>query len=100
MHALEQAHTNAVAAKELRPESGPADYLLGRILLRMGQYDPSITAFQSAVRQHYPRAKIIPYLAECAFRQRRFDVVRTMMKEMTRVSGDTNAVQALVEFWR
>lgn len=100
MHALEQAHTNVLAAKELRPQSGPADYLLGRILLRMGQYDPSITAFQSAVRQHYPRAKIIPYMAECAFRQRRFDVVRTMMKEMTRVSGDTNAVQALVEFWR
>ncbi len=99
-HALEQAHTNAVAAKELRPESAPADYLLGRILLRMGHYDRSIQAFQSAVRQHYPRAKILPYMAECAFRQRRYDVVRTMLKELTRVTRDSNAVQTLVEFWR
>jgi polysaccharide biosynthesis protein PelE len=99
-HALEQAHTNVLAAKELRPQSGPADYLLGRILLRLGQYEPSIKSFQSAVRQHYPRAKVIPYMAECAFRQRRFDLVRTMMAEMTRITGDSNAVQALVEFWR
>jgi polysaccharide biosynthesis protein PelE len=99
-HALEQAHKNAQTAKELRPESGPADYLLGRILLRMGEYDRSIQSFQSAVRQHYPRAKIIPYMAECAFRQRRFDVVRTMLKEMTRVAGDASSVQTLVEFWR
>ena len=99
-HALEQAHKHALSAKELRPESGPADYLLGRILLRMGEYDHSIQSFQSAVRQHYPRAKIIPYMAECAFRQRRFDVVQTMLKEMTRVSGDANSLQTVIEFWR
>lgn len=99
-HALEQAHTNAAAAKELRPESAPADYLLGRILLRMGHYDRSIQAFQSAVRQHYPRAKILPYMAECAFRQRRYDVVRTMLKELTRISRDATSVQNLIEFWR
>ena len=66
----------------------------------MGEYDRSIESFQSAVRQHYPRAKILPYMAECAFRQRRFDVVRTMLKELTRISGDASSVQTVVEFWR
>ena len=99
-HALEEAYRHAAAAKQLRPESGPADYLLGRILLRRNQHDHAILAFQSAVRQHYPRAKIIPYMAECAFRQGRYDVVRTMLTELARVTRGQSALEPLVDFWR
>ena len=56
--------------------------------------------FQSAVREHYPRAKVLPYMAECAFRQRRFDVMQSMLRELSRVAGDANPIESLVEFWR
>jgi polysaccharide biosynthesis protein PelE len=99
-HALEQAKTHALRAKELRPASGPADYILGRILLRTGEYDAAIQMFQSAVRERYPRVKVLPYMAECAFRQRRFDVMQTMLREIERVAGNANPIESLVEFWR
>jgi polysaccharide biosynthesis protein PelE len=99
-HALQQAKIHALRAKELRPASGPADYMLGRILLRTGEYDAAIQMFQSAVRERYPRVKVLPYMAECAFRQRRFDVMQTMLREIERVAGNANPIESLVEFWR
>jgi tetratricopeptide (TPR) repeat protein len=99
-HALDQALQHALEAKRLQPTSGPAEYLLGRILLRKGDYDRAVQSFQGAVRLYYPRTKVIPYLAECAFRQKRYDAVRAMLGEMGRATRGTSVLQPLVDFWR
>lgn len=99
-HALKEAHAHAAAACKLRPESAPAEFLMGRVLLHQREYSWALAAFERAIYAGYARTKALPYMAECAFRQRRYAVVRTMLRELDASGREALGFQSVVEFWQ
>jgi hypothetical protein len=99
-HALDAAHEHAMESVRLRPGAAPAEYLLGRVLLQKKEYSWALAAFERAVYAHYPRAKVLPYMAECAFRQRRYEAVRSLLRDLEMVARDNKGLQPVVDFWR
>jgi tetratricopeptide (TPR) repeat protein len=99
-HALDAAEDHAHKAAELAKENPSAtEFLLGRILLAKGRADLAEAAFERAERAGYPRARVVPYLAECAFVGRRFDDVRTRLSEL-HAPGTPLFLKPIVEFWQ
>jgi len=99
-HALKNAQDNAEAACRLRPGSAPAEFLSGRISLLKKEYGGALQAFERAIRAGYMRIKALPYMAECAFHQQRYDEVRTMLHEVSASGREGAQFQSVVEFWR
>jgi Flp pilus assembly protein TadD len=85
------AHLLATAEKHVQdalgdaPGDGNAQVLLGRIELRRGRLAEAEAAFGQALRCGLGEEIIRPYLAEVAFRRRRFDEVRQHVRA---VGGD------------
>ena len=99
-HALDNALAHADRVCALRPAQAPPHYLRGRILLRKGESAAARAAFDDAAARGYPRTKVLPYLAECAFRERRLDAVRAALRELDSSVTGHAALQPVLEFWR
>ncbi|HWL87160.1 MAG TPA: hypothetical protein VNO21_15250 [Polyangiaceae bacterium] len=99
-HALKSAQDNAEAACKLRPGSAPAEFLSGRVSLVQKKYGDALTAFERAVHAGTTRLKALPYMAECAFHQKRYDEVRAMLHEVAASGQEAVGFQSVVEFWR
>ncbi|WP_394836738.1 hypothetical protein LVJ94_07500 [Pendulispora rubella] len=99
-HALKNAQDHATTACKLRPGSAPAEFLSGRIALLQKDYGDAFGAFERAVHAGYTRLKALPYMAECAFHQQRYDDVRTMLHEVESSGREAAQFQSVVEFWR
>jgi hypothetical protein len=98
-HALDSAHRHAAIACELLPENAPAEFFLGRILVRLRETARAELAFERAFKAGYPRVKLLPYLAECAFHQRDYEAVRLFLKELESSSREDVFFRPVVELW-
>lgn len=99
-HALDAAQDHAQKAADLAEENQSAtEFLLGRILLAQGNADLAEAAFERAERAGYPRARVVPYLAECAFVGRRWGHVRARLSELS-APGTPLFLKPIVEFWQ
>jgi hypothetical protein len=100
VHALDAAEEHALKAAELAGGNHSAtEFLLGRILLAKNRADLAEAAFARAEQAGYPRARVVPYLAECAFVARRFGDVRTRLGEL-HAPGTPLFLRPIVEFWQ
>jgi hypothetical protein len=81
-HLLAQAGEHVREALALTPGDGNAQVLLGRIELRRGRLDEAEAAFTEALGCGLGEEVIRPYLAEVAFRRRRFDEVRSHVRAL------------------
>lgn len=75
-HALHQARHHVLAALKQDPGRASLHLLLGRIELRRGQAREAEAALTEAVERGLPPEIAQPYLAEAAFLDGRFDLVR------------------------
>ena len=98
-HALESAHHHAAIASERVPMHAPAEFFLGRILLQLREPARAATAFERAVRAGYPRVKVLPWLAECAFLARDFGAVTSLLAELESLSPENVFFQQVSDFW-
>lgn len=98
-HTLGRVLEHAEKAAATRREHAPADFLRGRALLALERYDEATAAFAAAASAGYPRHKVLPYAAECAFQRRQFDSVRAVLSELEATRGHA-ALQPIVGFWR
>lgn len=73
-------------------------FLKGRILLAQGKTEPAHGALTQAMQLGQSPASVLPYLAELAFEQREFSMVRTHMQSLAflQVASRTSAV---VDLW-
>lgn len=96
--ALEQALI--YAERSLREEAGdgPTWLMIGRVRLQRGELRAAEGAFNEALSFQVPRARVLPYLAELRFAQRRYADVRKLMLELGR-GTDAASLSALQEFW-
>lgn len=81
-HVLQTAHEHAKQALTAQPSNAPLSYLLGRILLRQERYREAGAAFERARALGYPQSSLLPYLAELAFVERRFDDAHRCLQEV------------------
>lgn len=98
-HALKSAHRHAAIACELRPQHAAAEFFLGRILIFMREAERAAVAFQRAIAAGYPRVKVLPYLAECAFYRRDFRSVRHLLRELDGSSPENIFFRPVMRFW-
>jgi hypothetical protein len=99
-HTLQAARHHATVACRARGiRQAPAEFLVGRVFLRQRVYHLARLAFERAQDAGYPHTRVLPYLAECAFSERRWSDVRTCLDELSRY-GIPAYLAPLVEFWR
>lgn len=84
-HVLHTAHGHAEQSLRTQSANPPLHFLRGRILLRQDRYREAQAAFERALALGYPRSSLLPYLAELAFVERRFDDVRRYLQEVERL---------------
>jgi hypothetical protein len=99
-HALDEARLHATSACTYpRRGNGPAEFLLGRVLLAQDRYAEALAAFQRAEHAGFARTRLLPYFAECAFHVRRWDDVRARVAALARANPPAY-LRPVVEFWR
>lgn len=81
-HVLHTASGHAQQALRTPPSNPSLYFLLARILLREDRYREAQAAFERAGALGYPRSSLLPYLAELAFVERRFDDARRYLQEV------------------
>lgn len=96
-HTLAKARDHLLSATE-NVANGPAEFMLGRVELACDQPATARVCFQKAIAAGYPRRRILPYLAECAFRMGRYQAVRELMRECARTQPDLY-LQPIIEVW-
>ena len=96
--ALEQALTYTERA--LRDDAGDGAHwlLIGRIRMRRGELDAAEQALRQALAYGYPRVRVLPYLAELRFLQRRYPEVRQAMLELGGRPG-SDVLAAMQGYW-
>lgn len=98
-HALASAHRHAAIASEMMPRHAPAEFFLGRILLELREPERALIGFERAAAAGYPRVRLLPWLAECAFHRRDFGSVRRLLDELEVASPENLFSQAVSDFW-
>lgn len=99
-HAMHSAHKHAATASELMPQHAAAEFFLGRILVQLGEAERAAIAFERAMAAGYPRIKLLPYLAECAFHLRDFASVRGLLHELDASSPENLFFRPVMDFWK
>lgn len=99
IHALHTARRYAEWALEKQPDGAGLHFLLGRILLRQGHVAQAHTAFVQAQTLGLPEVELLPYLAEIAFRQRRFHDVRALLRGLDPLARTHPALSGIADYW-
>jgi tetratricopeptide (TPR) repeat protein len=97
-HALAQVRLHLDQALSLDPEDAALWSLCGRLAVQEGGYDEAQRAFERALRFGLAQSRVLPYLAEVAFRLRRFDEVRGFARKLA-ASPQTQRTAQVVQFW-
>jgi tetratricopeptide (TPR) repeat protein len=97
-HALAQVRLHLDQALSLDPEDAALWALCGRVAAQEGGYDEAQRAFERALRFGLTESRVLPYLAEVAFRLRRFDEVREITRKLA-ASPQTQRMAQVVQFW-
>jgi tetratricopeptide (TPR) repeat protein len=97
-HALARARAHLDQALSLDPEDGALWSLSGRLAAQEGGFDEAQRAFERARAFGLPEARVLPYLAEMAFRQRRFDDLRELARKLG-ASSPTQRTAQVIQYW-
>ncbi len=97
-HAAAQARTHFDAALRAAPDDAALWALGGRLANFAGQYERAWHAFTRAVEFGMPEARALPYLAEVAFRMRKFDRVRPLLEKIAQ-APHTQRMAQVIGYW-
>lgn len=95
----QEADAHARAALEADPDDLGLWFLLGRLGLARGDLDDASHAFETALARGYPRERVLPYLAELRFRQRRFSDVLMLVGELQR-QRNAPVIEPVLRYWK
>jgi hypothetical protein len=99
-HALEQARAHAEQAIAIAHGDGTLHVLSGRILLRLSRPAEARAALERGLALGASRLSVLPWLAEAAFRERRFADLRAALSALDlRFLGSSPLLRAR-SFWR
>lgn len=98
LYALDQALAHAEQALKGQPADGAIWLLIGRIRLERGEYALARAALEAALANGMPGPRVLPYLAELLFIERRYTEVRALMQALGELPR-SERVYALQRFW-
>lgn len=93
-----EAGRHARAALAIDADDAGLWFMLGRLGLAIEALADADVAFERARAQGYPRERMLPYLAELLFRQRRYSEVRVLFGEL-RGKPAAPALLPLRRYW-
>lgn len=97
-HAAALARAHFDAALKLAPDDAALWALGGRLANFAGQYERAWHSFSRAIDFGLPESRALPYLAEVAFRMRRFDRVRQLLRRIA-LGSHTQRMAQVIDFW-
>lgn len=97
-HAAAQARRHLDQALSLEPEDGALWALCGRLAELEGDYGEAQRAFERARGFGLPESRVLPYLAEVAFRRRAFDEVAALARRLG-ASPQPQRIAQVVDYW-
>jgi tetratricopeptide (TPR) repeat protein len=97
-HALTQSRAHLDQALSLDPEDAGLWALCGRLAAQEGDYGEAERAFERAREFGLPEARVLPYLAEVAFRQRRFDEVQKLAARLA-AGPQVQRMSQVIRYW-
>ena len=97
-HAMAQTRRHLDQALSLDPADPALWSLCGRLAAQEGDYDEAQRAFERAREFGLAEARVLPYLAEVAFRQRRFDDVHVLAGKLG-ASPQSQRMAQVVKYW-
>lgn len=98
VYVLEAANQHIQNALEVFNTDADLYFLRGRINLELSHYPEAATNFRLAAYYGISEEKLIPYQAELAFAERRFEDVSHLMGKIKR-STDKNTLSKMVNQW-
>lgn len=100
IHVLNTAREHVEAALETRTGAPGLHFLQGCILLRQGDVKGARAAFIKAQSVGMPEVEVLPYLAEVAFRERRFQDVRAALRALDPLARTHPTLSGVAGYWR
>jgi tetratricopeptide (TPR) repeat protein len=97
-HAMAQSRRHLDQALSLDPEDAGLWALCGRLASQEGDYGEAERAFERARQFGLPEARVLPYLAEVAFRQRRFDEVQALAGRLA-AGPQVQRIAQVLRYW-
>lgn len=97
-YALGEARQYADEALAAYPQDAGVWVLEGKILGAREDWDGAHAAFLRGQHLGYPSARLTPYLAEHAFRQRQFDQVKSLLQSMDTLTI-ADIMHPVISFW-
>jgi hypothetical protein len=94
-----EAWRNAHEALQIRDDDAGLWYLVGRVGLVAGEPDAGWAALDRAEDLGFPRERLVPWMAEYAFREHRYDEVRALFGSL-RTPPDAMRVAAAYGYWK
>jgi polysaccharide biosynthesis protein PelE len=98
-HVLTAGLKHALLATEELPSDAGLCFLLGRMKTAQGNLEEASAHFDRAEAMGLPRQTLLSYRADIAFRQRRWDDVRTLLAGLPAESKKRMPLSAVVAFW-
>jgi polysaccharide biosynthesis protein PelE len=98
-HVLTSGLKHAQQAVQDLPSDAGLSFLLGRMRAAQGNIEDAAGHYDRAESLGLPRHALLPYRADLAFRQRRWDEVAALLKDLPPESKKRMPMQAVVAFW-
>ena len=98
-HTLAQTAGFLETAMQIAARDAALWFLSGRVLHAQGKIDDAAQAFHIAVTLGMDESRVLAYVAEIAFEQRRFDLVRDYVTRLAR-SQVTATMAPIIRFWQ
>jgi polysaccharide biosynthesis protein PelE len=98
-HSTAEAAAHLAQALMLDAADPALDALLGQLALDAGETGTARSALERALERGYPESRVLPYLAEIAFRTRRFDEVRAIARRLAPLPN-TQRLEQVVDYWK
>jgi hypothetical protein len=98
-HAAAQARAHVDRAMAIDSRDAALHGRSGQIALSSRDYRTAELALQRALELGLPESRVLPYLAEVAFRTRRFGEVRSLVRRLARLAS-TPRIDHVIAYWR
>jgi tetratricopeptide (TPR) repeat protein len=98
-HAAGEARSHLELAMAIDGADPALHALAAQIALSSGEYERARAALQRGLELGLPEWRVLPSLAELAFRTRRFDEVRALARRLATLPN-TQGIERVLQYWR
>lgn len=99
-HILKTSKEHLFTALDIASEDASAQFQLGRVLLKEGDFSAAEAAFQTAQRLGLERNSIVPYLAETAYLSGDFTQVPRILSTLSDSERRRQPIAAVANYWQ